>query len=161
MLFYRCKVGRACALPQTLRYDNIGGFVVNRCRLAHALLGKKNVHHNARLAKRLDIGGMLCHHVIQRKRLTIGELGGNLLGERLVQQGRLARRLGLGRVLLENVELMGNLAGKVLGSVLLGVIVVPKRLGDDLGRDIASDVHQSGKHLVIGELILSASGSHS
>lgn len=161
MLFYRCKVGRACAPPyRRLRYDNIRRLVVDRCRLANTLLGKQDVNHNASLAKRLDIGGMLCHHVIKRERFTIRELGSNLLGERLVQQSRLARSLGLCRVLLEHVELVGNLAGKVLGSVLLGVIVVPKRLGDDLGRDITRDVHDSREHLVIGELILGASGSH-
>ena len=58
------------------------------------------------------------------------------------------------------MELVGNLAGKVLGRVLLGVIVVPQSLGDNLGRDIAGDVHESREHLVVGELILGASGSH-
>ncbi len=151
MLFYRWR----------LRYDNIRRLVVDRCRLANTLLGKQDVHHDARLGEGLNLGGMLRHHVIERKRLTIGKLKRHLLGERLVQLSRLRWRLGLGGALLENMELVRNLAGKVLGSVLLGVIVVPKSLGDSLGRDTASDVHQSGKHLVVGELELGASGSHS
>nr|DAM29247.1 MAG TPA: hypothetical protein [Caudoviricetes sp.] len=104
---------------------------------------------------------MLCHHVVKRERLTIGELCGYLLGKLLVALCRIRRCLGLCSVLLEHVELMGNLASKVLWSVLLGVIVVPERGLDDLGRDFTSDVHQSGEHLVVGELKLGASGSHS
>ena len=164
MLFYRYKgkEGGVCpAHPRRLRYDNISGLVVDGCRLAHALFGKQNVHDHARLGKRPNLVGVLNHHVVERERCAIGELGCNLLGKRLVKLGRLARCLGLGSVLLEHVELVGNLAGKVLGRMLLGVIVVPKRGLDDLGRDIARNAHQSCKHLVVGELKLGASGSHS
>ena len=164
MLFYRCKgkEGGVCpAHPRRLRYDNVGGFVVDGCRLAHALFGKQNVHDYARLGERPNFVGVLNHHVVERERFAIGELGRNLLGKRLVKLGRLARRLGFGGVLLENVELVGNLASKVLGRVLLGVIVVPKRGLDDLGRDFARHVHESREHLVVGELKLGASGSHS
>lgn len=164
MLFYRCKGkegGANPAHPRRLRYDNISGLIVDGCRLAHALFGKQNVHDHARLAKRLDLVGVLAHNVVERERFAIGELGGNLFGERLIELGSLAWRLGLGGVLLENVELVGNLASKVLGRVLLGVIVVPKRGLDDLGRDLARHVHESSEHLVIGELKLGASGSHS
>ena len=164
MLFYRCKGsgrGLLSPRPSRLRYDNVGGFVVDGCRLAHALFSKQNVDHNARLGERLNFVGMLNHNVVERERLTVRELGGYLLGKRLILQGRLGGRLGLGGVLLEHVELVGNLAGKVLGRVLLGVVVVPQRGLDDLGRDIARNAHQSGEHLVVGELELSASGSHS
>lgn len=155
------RAGLVIAPPYTLRYDNIGGLAVDGCRLANALFGKKHVHHNARLGERLNIGGMLCHHVVQCERLTVGKLKRYLFGKRLIELGRLRRCLGLGGVLFENMELMRNLAGKVLGSMLLWVIVVPKSLGDDLGRDIASDVHERREHLIVGELVLGASGSHS
>lgn len=163
MLFYRCKGSRWGIISPTLsrlRYNNIGGFVVDGCRLAHALLSKQDIYDHARLAKRLDLGGVLDHNVVERERLAIGELCRDLLGKRFIKLGRLARCLGLGGVLLENVELMRNLAGKVLGRVLLGVIVVPQRGLDDLGRDFARHVHESREHLVVGELELSASGSH-
>lgn len=163
MLFYRCKgSGWGLLSPhlRRLRYDNISGLVVDGRRLARALFGKQNVNHNARLGERPNLVGVLNHHVVERERRAIGELGCNLLGKRLVKLGCLVWRLGLGSVLLEHVELMRNLAGKVLGSVLLGVIVVPQRGFDDLGRNLARHAHQSGEHLVIGELKLSASGSH-
>ena len=164
MLFYRCKGsgrGLLSPRPSRLRYDNVGGFVVDGCRLAHALLSKQNVDHNARLAKRLNLIGVLNHNIVERERCAVRELGGYLLSESLILQSRLGWCLGLGGVLLEHVELMGNLAGKVLGRVLLGVVVVPQRGLDDLGRDLARHVHQSGEHLVVGELKLGASGSHS
>lgn len=164
MLFYRCKGsgwGLLLPHPRRLRYDNVGGLVVDGCRLAHALFGKQNVHDYARLGERPNLVGVLNHHVVERERCSIGELGCNLLGKRLVKLGRLAWRLGLGGVLLENVELVGNLASKVLGRVLLGVVVVPQRGLDDLGRDFARHVHESREHLVVGELKLGASGSHS
>lgn len=163
MLFYRCKgSGWGLLSPhlRRLRYDNISGLVVDGCRLAHTLFGKQNVHDYARLGERPNLVGVLNHHVVEREWLAIGELGCNLLGKRLVKLGRLARRLGLGGVFLENVELVGNLASKVLGRMLLGVIVVPKRGLDDLGRDLARHVHESCEHLVIGELKFGASGSH-
>ena len=163
MLFYRCNGsgrGLLSPRPSRLRYDNVGGFVVDGCRLAHALFGEQNVHDYARLAKRLDLGGVLAHNIVERERLTVGELGGYLLSESLILQGRLGGRLGLGGVLLEHVELVGNLAGKVLGRVLLGVVVVPQRGLDNLGRDFARNAHQSSEHLVVGELKLGASGSH-
>lgn len=163
MLFYRCKGsgwGLLLPHPRRLRYDNVGGLVVDGCRLAHALFGKQNVHDYARLGERPNLVGVLNHHVVERERCSIGELGCNLLGKRLVKLGRLAWRLGLGGVLLENVELVGNLASKVLGRVLLGVVVVPQRGLDDLGRDFARHVHESREHLVVGELKLGASGSH-
>lgn len=163
MLFYRCKGsgwGLLSPHPRRLRYDNVGGFVVDGCRLAHALFGKQNVHDYASLGERPNLVGVLNHHVVERERLTIRELSGHLLGKRLVELSRLRRCLGLCGVLLENVELMGNLAGEVLGRVLLGVIVVPQRGLDDLGRDIARNAHQSGEHLIVGELKFSASGSH-
>ena len=164
MLFYRCKgkEGGGFAPPTLARlgYDNVGGLVVDRCRLVHALLGKQSVHDYARLGERPNLVGVLNHHVVEREWFAIGELGCNLLGKRLVELSCLRRSLGLGGVLLENVELMGNLAGKVLGRVLLGVIVVSKRGLDDLGRNIARHVHESREHLVVSELELSASGSH-
>lgn len=163
MLFYRCKgSGWGLLSPhlRRLRYDNISGLVVDGCRLAHALFSKQNVHDYARLGERPNLVGVLNHHVVEREWLAIGEFGCNLLGKRLVKLGRLARRLGLGGVFLENVELVGNLASKVLGRMLLGVIVVPKRGLDDLGRDLARHVHESREHLVIGELKFGASGSH-
>ena len=58
------------------------------------------------------------------------------------------------------MELVGNLAGKVLGRMLLGVIVIPQRGLDDLGRNFARNAHQSGEHLIVGELKFGASGSH-
>lgn len=157
------EAGGACYRPALARlgYDNIGGFVVDGRRLAHALFGKQDVYDHARLGKRPNLVGVINHHVVEREWFAIGELGCDLLGKRLVKLGHLAWRLGLGSVLLENVELVGNLAGKVLGSVLLGVVVVPKRGLDDLGRDLARHVHESREHLVVGELKLSASGSHS
>ena len=164
ILFCRCNGsgwGLLSPHPRRLRYDNVSGFVVDGCSLAHALLGKQGIDHNARLAKRFDLGWVLAHNVVERERLAIGELGCNLLSKRLVELSRLRRCLGLGGVLLEHVELVGNLASKVLGRVLLGVIVVPKRGLDDLGRDLARHVHESREHLVVGELELSASGSHS
>ena len=163
MLFYRCKGsgwGLLSPHPRRLRYDNVSDLVVDGCRLAYALLGKQNVDHNARLGERLNLVGVLNHHVVERERLAIGELGCNLLGKRLVKLGSLAWRFGLGGVLLENVKLVENLASKVLGRVLLGVIVVPKRGLDDLGRDFARHVHESREHLVVGELKLGTSGSH-
>ena len=164
MLFYRCKgSGRGLLSPRhrRLRYDNISGLVVDGRRLANALFSKQNVHDYARLGERLNFGGVLNHNIVERERLTVREFGRNLLSESLVLQGRLGGCLGLGCVLLEHVELVGNLAGKVLGCVLLGVVVVPQRGLDNLGRDFARHVHQSGEHLVIGELKLGASGSHS
>ena len=158
MLCYRYK-GKEGGVWR-LRYDNISGFIVDGCRLAHALFSKQNVHDYARLGERPNLVGVLNHHVVEREWLAIGELGCNLLGKRLVKLGRLARRLGLGGVFLENVELVGNLAGKVLGRMLLGVIVVPERGLDDLGRDLARHAHESSEHLVVGELKLGASGSH-
>lgn len=163
MLCYRCKGSRWGLLsphPRRLRYDNVSGFVVDGRRLAHALFGKQDVYDHARLTKRLDLVGVLAHNVVERERFAIGELGRNLLGERLVKLCRLARCLGLGSVILEHVELMRDLASKVLGSVLLGVVVVPQRGLDDLGRDFARNAHQSGEHLIVGELKLGASGSH-
>lgn len=163
MLFYRCKgSGWGIVSPtlDELRYDNVSGLVVDGCRLADALLSKQDVNHNARLGERPNLVGVLNHHIVERERLTVRELGCYLLGKRLILQGRLGGRLGLGGVLLENVELVGNLARKVLGRVLLGVIVIPQRGLDDLGRNLARDVHESRKHLVIGELKLGASGSH-
>nr|DAG95916.1 MAG TPA: hypothetical protein [Herelleviridae sp.] len=103
---------------------------------------------------------MLNHNVVEREWLTIGELSCHLFSKHLVELSRIRRLLGLGSVLLENVELVGNLAGKVLGRVLLGVIIVPQRGLDDLGRDFTRHVHQSGEHLIVGELKLGASGSH-
>ena len=144
-----------------LRYDNVSRLVVDGCRLADALFGKQDVHDNARLRERLDLGGMLGHNVVERKGFTVRELGGNLFGKLLIKLSRLGRSLGLGGVLLENVELVRNLAGKVLRRVLLGVIVVPKRGLDSLGRDFARDAHEGREHLIVGELKLGASGSHS
>lgn len=163
MLFYRCKGsgwGLLSPHPRQLRYNNIGGLVVDGCRLAHALLSKQDIYDHARLRERPKLVGVLNHHVVERERFAIGELGCNLLGKRFIKLGRLARYLGLGGVLLENVELMRNLAGKVLGRVLLGVIVIPQRGLDNLGRDFARHVHEGREHLVVGELELSASGSH-
>ena len=163
MLFYRCKDSERGLLsphPRRLRYNNVSGFVVDGRRLAHALFGKQDVHDYARLGERLNLVGVLNHHVVERERCAIGELGCNLLGKCLVELSRLRRSLGLGGVFLENVELVGNLASKVLGRVLLGVIVVPKRGLDDLGRDFARHVHESREHLIVGELKLGASGSH-
>ena len=154
------KAGTCPALPRQLRHDNVSGFVVDWCRLAHALFGEQNVDHDARFGERLDLVGVVAHNVVEREWLTIGELGCNLLGKRLIKLRRLRRSLGLGGVLLENVELVRDLAGKVLGRVLLGVIVVPERGLDDLGRDLARHAHESSEHLVVGELKLSASGSH-
>lgn len=154
--------GGACYRPtlDRLRYDDVSRFIVDGSSLAHALFGKQNVDYNARLGERPNLVGVLNHHVVERERFAIGELGSNLFGKLLVLERRFRRCFGLGSVLLEHVELMGNLAGKVLGRVLLGVIVVPKRGLDDLGRDFARHVHQSGEHLVVGELKLGASGSH-
>lgn len=163
MLFYRCKGswwGLLSPHPRQLRYDNISCLVVDGCRLANALFGKQNVHDYARLGERPNLVGVLNHHVIERERFAIGELGCNLLGKRLVELSRLRRSLGLGGVFLENVELMRNLACKVLGRVLLGVIVIPQRGLDNLGRDFARHVHEGREHLVVGELELSAGGSH-
>lgn len=158
---YKGKEGGVCpAHPRRLRYDNVGGLVVDGRRLAHALLGKQNVHDYARFGKRPNLVGVLNHHVVERERFAIGELGRNLLGKRLVKLGRLARCLGLGGVFLENVKLVGNLASKVLGRMLLGVIVIPQRGLDNLGRDFARHVHEGREHLVVGELELGASGSH-
>lgn len=162
-----CSIGASGAggeiVPALVRlgYDNIGGLVVDGCRLAYALLGKQNVHDHARFGERLDLGGVLGHNIVERERLTVRELCRYLLGERLVLKSRLGGRLGLGGVLLEDVELVRDLVGKVLGRVLLGVIVVPQRGLDDLGRNLARDVHESREHLIVGELKLSASGSHS
>ena len=163
MLFYRCKgSGWGLLSPhhRQLRYDNISGLVVDGCRLANALFGKQNVDHNARLGERPNLVGVLNHHIVERERLAIGELCRDLLGKRFIKLGCLARRFGLSSVLLEHVDLMRNLAGKVLGRVLLGVIVVPQRGLDDLGRNLARHVHESREHLIVGELELSASGSH-
>lgn len=163
MLFCRCKgSGWGIVSPtlDELRYDNVCRLVVDGCRLADALLSKQDVHNHARLAKRLDLGGMLGHNIVERERLTVRELGCYLLGKRLVLERRLGGRLGLGCVLLEDVELVRDLASKVLGRVLIGVIVVPQRGLDDLGRNLARDVHESREHLVVGELELGASGSH-
>lgn len=143
-----------------LRYDNVCRLIVDGCRLAHALLSKQNVDHNARLGERPNLVGVLNHHVVERERLTVRELCRYLLGKRLVLERRLGVRLGLGCVLLEDVELVRDLARKVLGRVLLGVIVVPQRGLDDLGRNLARHVHEGREHLVVGELELSASGSH-
>ena len=163
MLFYRCKGsgrGLLSPRPSRLRYDNVGGLVVDGCRLAHALFGEQNVDNNARLGESPNLIGVLNHNIVERERLTVREFGGNLLSKRLVLQGRLGGCLGLGGVLLEHVELVGNLAGKVLGRVLLGVVIVPQCGLDNLGRDIARNARQSGEHLVVGELKLGASGSH-
>ena len=163
MLLYRCKGsgwGLLSPHPRRLRYDNVSGLVVDGCRLAYALLGKQSVYNHARFRERPNLVGVFNHNVVERERLTFRELSGHLLGKRLVELSRLRRCLGLGGVLLENVELVGNLAGKVLGRMLLGVIVVPKRGFDDLGRDLASHVHEDREHLIVGELKLGASGSH-
>ena len=161
-----CSIGARGAggdyLPALARlgYDNVSGLVVDGRRLAHALFGKQDVYDHARLGKRPNLVGVLNHHVVERERFAIGELGCNLLGKRLVELSSLARCLGLGSVLLEHVELMRNLAGKVFGRVLLGVIIVPQRGLDNLWRDFARHVHESREHLVVGELELGASGSH-
>lgn len=163
MLFYRCNGsgwGLLSPHPRRLRYDNVSGLVVDGCSLADALLSKQDVYDHARLRERPNLVGMLNHNIVERERLTIRELSGHLLGKCLVELSRLRRCLGLGGVFLEHVELVGNLAGKVLGRVLLGVIVVPKRGLDDLGRNLARHVHQSGEHLIVGELKFGASGSH-
>lgn len=161
-----CSIGAKGAggdyLPALARlsYDNVSGLVVDGCRLAHALLGKQNVHDHARFGERLDLGGVLGHNIVECERLTVRELCRYLLGERLVLKCRLGGRLGLGCVLLEDVKLVRDLAGKVLGRVLVRVIVIPKCGLDDLGRDLACNVHESREHLVVGELELGSSGSH-
>lgn len=164
MLFYRCKGKEGGVCPahlRRLRYDNISGLVVDGCRLAHALFGKQNVHDYARLGERSNLVGVLNHHVVEREWLAIGELGCNLLGKRLVKLGRLARRLGLGGVFLENVELVGNLAVKVLDRMNVCLIGIAQNLTNEvIGHALGATFGKDCKHLIVGELKFGASGSH-
>ena len=164
MLCYRCKgkVGGVCsAHHRRLRYDGIGHLVSDGCNLGSALIEHEQIDNLCGLGRRRYHARELCHNLGEREWLAVRVSCRELFGCCTVFKRRLARRLGLGGVLLENVELVGNLASKVLGRVLLGVVVVPQRGLDDLGRDIARNAHQSCKHLVVGELKLSVSGSHS
>ena len=148
--------------PRRLRYDNVGGLVVDGCHLAHALFGKQDVHYHARLAKRFDLGGVLAHNIVERERLAIGELGCNLLGKCLVKLGFLARRLGLGSVLLVHVVLMRNLAVKVLDRMNVCLIGIAQNLTNEvIGHALGATFGKDCKHLIVSERKLSASGSHS
>ena len=163
MLFYRCKGsgwGLLSPHPRRLRYDSIGHLVSDGCNLGSALVEHEQPDNLCGLGRGRYHTRELCHNLGEREWLAIRVSCCELFGCCAILKRCLARRLGLGGVLLENVELVGDLAGKVLGRVLLGVIVVPQRGLDNLGRDLASHVHEDREHLIVGELKLGASGSH-
>ena len=164
MLFYRCNGsgwGLLSPHPRRLRYDNVSGLVVDGCSLADALLSKQDVYDHARLRERPNLVGMLNHNIVERERLTIRELSCNLFGKRLVKLGRLARRLGLGGVLLEDVELVGNLTVEVLDCMDICLIGIAHDLADKvIGYALSAALRKDGEHLIVGVLKLGASGSH-
>ena len=143
-----------------LRYDSIGHLVSDGCNLGSAIVEHEQPDNLCSLGRGRYHTRELRHNLCERERFTVRVSCRELFGCCTVLKRRLARSLGFCCVLLENVELVRDLTGKVLGRVLLGVIVIPERGLDDLGRDFAHHVHQSGKHLVVGELKLGASGSH-
>lgn len=164
MLFYRCKgkVGVVCpAHHRRLRYDGIGHLVSDGCNLGSALIEHEQPDNLCGLGRRRYHARELCHNLGEREWLTVRVSCRELFGCCPVFKRRLARRLGLGCVLLEHVVLMRDLTVEVLDCMDVCLIGIAKNLTNEvIGHALGAAFGKDREHLVIGELKLSASGSH-
>ena len=164
MLCYRCKgkVGGVCpARPRQLRYDGIGHLVPDGCNLGSALIEHEQPDNFCGLGRRRYHARELCHNLGEREWLAVRVSCRELFGCCAVLKRRLARRLGLGGVLLEHVVLMRNFAVKVLDRMNVCLIGVAQNLTNEvIGHALGTAFGKDREHLVVGKLKLGASGSH-
>ena len=164
MLCYRCKgkVGRVCsAHHRRLRYDGIGHLVSDGCNLGSALIEHEQPDNLCALGLRRYHARELCHNLGEREWLAVRVSCRELFGCCTVFKRRLARRLGLGCVLLEHVVLMRDLTVEVLDCMNVCLIGVAQNLTNEvIGHALGAAFGKDREHLVVGELKLGASGSH-
>nr|DAW77126.1 MAG TPA: hypothetical protein [Caudoviricetes sp.] len=165
MLLYRCKGsgwGLLSPHPRRLCYDGIGHLVSNGCNLGSALIEHEQPDNLCGLGRRRNHARELCHNLGEREWLAVRVSCRELFGCCTVFKRRLAWRLGLGCVLFEHVVLMRNLAVKVLDRMNVCLIGIAKNLTNEvIGHALGAAFGKDREHLIVGELKLSASGSHS
>ena len=164
MLLYRCKGsgwGLLSPHPRRLCYDGIGHLVSNGCNLGGALIEHEQPDNLCGLGRRRYHTRELCHNLGERERFAVRVSCRELFGCCTVLKCCLARCLGLGGVLFENVVLMRNLAVKVLDRMDVCLVGIAQNLTNEvIGHALGAALGKDGKHLVVGELELGASGSH-
>ena len=164
MLLYRCKGsgwGLLSPHPRRLCYDGIGHLVSDGCNLGSALIEHEQPDNLCGLGCRRCHARELCHNLGEREWLAVRVSCREFFGCCAILKRRLARRLGLGFVLLEDMVLMRNLAVKVLNRMNVCLIGIAHDLADKVvGYALGAALRKDGEHLVVGELKLGASGSH-
>lgn len=164
ILFYRCK-GNGWGLlsphPRRLRYDSIGHLVSDGCNLGSALVEHEQLDNLCGLGRGRYHTRELRHNLGERERLTVRVSCRELFGCCTILKRRLRRSFGLCRVLLEDVELVRDLTVEVLDCMDVCLIGIAHDLADKVvGYALSAALRKDGEHLVVGELELSASGSH-
>lgn len=164
MLFYRCKGsgwGLLSPHPRRLRYDSIGHLVSDGCNLGSALVEHEQSDNLCGLGRGRYHTRELCHNLSESKRLAVCVSCRELFGCCTVLKRRLRRSLGLCRVLLEDVELVGNLTVEVLDCMDICLIGIAHDLADKVvGYALSAALRKDGEHLIVGVLKLGASGNH-
>lgn len=164
MLCYRCKgkVGGVCsAHHRRLRYDGIGHLVSDGCNLGSALIEHEQPDNLCGLGCRRYHARELRHNFGERERLAVRVSCRELFGCCAVLKRRLRRSFGLCRVLLEGVEFVRDLTVEVLDCMDVCLIGIAHDLADKVvGYALGAALRKDGKHLIVGERKLGASGSH-